>query len=194
MKNDGRFKKGERRSIATEFKKGQHWRPAQSFREKEWLEEHYVHRQKSCKDIAEEFGVTDAAIVFWLRKHDIPRRSVSEARAIKKWGSTGTANPMFGKRGAASPNWMGGATAERQAFYSSREWKRACSKVWKRDKAQCQRCSVKGADRKLHVHHIVSFAVKALRAEPSNLTLLCDKCHRWVHSKANTEKLFIKTI
>jgi hypothetical protein len=35
--NAGRFKKGERRSPATEFKKGEHWRPHQRFREKDYL-------------------------------------------------------------------------------------------------------------------------------------------------------------
>jgi len=67
-------------------------------------------------------------------------------------------------------------------------WKSACSYVYKRDNAQCVRCSSKDD---LHIHHIVSFADTDLRAEVSNLVLLCVKCHRFVHSKKNMIGEFI---
>jgi len=67
-------------------------------------------------------------------------------------------------------------------------WKSACSYVYKRDNAQCVRCSSKDD---LHIHHIVSFADTDLRAEVSNLVLLCVKCHRFVHSKKNINGEFI---
>ena len=41
---------------------------------------------------------------------------------------------------------------------------------------------------KFNIHHIVSFANKDLRTDPNNLVLLCFKCHKWVHSKANKNK------
>jgi len=44
---------------------------------------------------------------------------------------------------------------------------------------------------KFHVHHIVSFAVRELRAAVSNLALLCEDCHRFVHSNANTACEFL---
>lgn len=191
--NDGRFKKGERRSPKTEFKPGQHWRPVQSFREKEWLEREYTEKQRSTGDIAAEFGVTDAAILFWLRKHNIPRRSVSQARSIKHWGLSGEKNGMYGVRGEKHPNWQGGLTPERQACYSSREWANAVKVVWARDKKTCQRCGLRYKKTvAFHIHHIVSFQVRELRTEPSNLVLLCIDCHHFVHSPANTERLFIK--
>ena len=87
------------------------------------------------------------------------------------------------KRGENSSNWNGGITPERQEFYISDEWKKACSEVYKRDNAQCQRCGNKD---NLHVHHIVTFANKKLRADIDNLVLLCAKCHRFVHSKKIT--------
>ena len=103
---------------------------------------------------------------------------------------------LKGKHGEATPNWKGGITPERQGFYASDEWKLACVKVWQRDDAKCQRCGLdhRLIDRtliKFHVHHIVSFKVRELRAEVSNLALLCDKCHRWVHSRANVNQDFI---
>lgn len=192
-KNDGRFKKGERRSPETEFKPGTHWRPPKPFREKAWLEQEYVEKQRSAREIAQEFGVTENAIYFWLDKHGIPRRTMAETRAAKHWGSKGAANPMFGKRGPAHHNWLGGITPERASCYSSIEWAEASRAVWQRDRGTCQRCGVKANDgATLHLHHIVSFAVRELRTEPSNLILLCIDCHHFVHSPANTAGEFIR--
>ena len=192
-KKDGRFKKGERRSPKTEFKPGEHWRPAKPFREKEWLEQEYVVKKRSAGEIAAEFGVTDAAILFWIRKHGIPRRTVAQARSIKHWGLAGEKNGMYGVRGDKHPGWRGGITPERQTVYSSKEWAKASVAVWRRDKRTCQRCGKRySKGMAFHIHHIVSFQVVALRTEPSNLVLLCIDCHHFVHSPANVERLFIK--
>lgn len=177
-----------------QFGKGDHWRTPQAFRERDWLVRNYVERQRSTGDIAAEFGTTDAAILFWLRKHGIDRRSVSAARAIKRWGASGADNPMWNKRGELSPRWLGGVTPERQAFYTSRRWKIACSSVWKRDGARCRRCTMHRTDRPdmpFHIHHVVSFADAGLRADPGNLVLLCEPCHHFVHSRANTAREFL---
>lgn len=192
-KHDGRIKKGERRGPSTEFKAGQHWRPPQPFREKAWLEREYVKAARSTKEIAAQCGVSDGAIFFWLKKHGIPRRTMSQVRAVKHWGAKGTANPMYGKRGASVPAWKGGVTPERQAVYSSLEWAEASKTVWQRDRGTCQRCGAKANDgATLNLHHIVSFAVVALRTEPTNLVLLCVTCHRFVHSASNVARDFIK--
>lgn len=189
----GRFTKGYRASPSTEFQKGQHWRPQRPYWDKEWLETEYASG-RSANDIAQEFGITEAAILFWLRKHGIPRRTMSEIRAETYWGSSGPDNPMYGKRGPEASNWKGGCTPERQAFYSSKEWAQACQTVWKRDNAQCVRCKRSAKDITMHVHHIVSFAVEHLRADPENLVLLCEDCHRWVHSKENADNEYRKEV
>lgn len=173
-----------------QFLPGTHWRQSQPFREKAWLEGEYVNRGRSAGDIAAQFGVTDAAILFWLRKHEIPRRSISGARELKHWGLSGSDNPMWNKRGELNPRWLGGVTPERQEFYTSQAWKDACSSVWKRDNATCQRCGlyrIDQPDMPFHIHHIVSFAVRELRAEASNLVLLCETCHHFVHSRRNID-------
>lgn len=191
-KQDGRFKPGERRSPATEFKPGQHWRPRKPYWDSDWLRAEYVDKQRSAAEIASDWGINEEAILFWLRKHDIPRRSIAGARAVKHWVLAGEKNGMFGKRGADVPNWKGGVTADRQAFYSSLEWKQVSRLIWQRDRATCQRCGTPAKVRgRFHIHHIVSFAVRELRADPENLVLLCGPCHRWVHSKANTDLAFI---
>lgn len=104
---------------------------------------------------------------------------------------------LKGVKGDLTPNYKGGLTPERQSFYSSETWSEAVKKVWKRDNAICQKCK-KHHNTELnrgnfHIHHIVSFQVKGLRSELSNLILLCKDCHRWVHSKKNINKLFIKS-
>jgi 5-methylcytosine-specific restriction endonuclease McrA len=101
---------------------------------------------------------------------------------------------MWNKRGELNPRWLGGVTPERQSFYTSKEWKAACSFVWKRDHATCRRCGIhrdESKDIPFHIHHIVSFADKNLRADPSNLVLLCETCHQFVHSKRNTKNEFL---
>lgn len=101
---------------------------------------------------------------------------------------------MKGKKGSETTNWKGGITAERQAFYGSREWKLVAVQVWARDNASCQRCGKKKekSDKlSFDIHHIVSFACVELRADLSNLILLCETCHYWVHSRENTNREFI---
>jgi transposase len=99
-----------------------------------------------------------------------------------------------GKKGSETTNWKGGVTPERQAFYSSRQWKRAVRVVWKRADAKCERC---GHDFRTHarkhaIHHVFPFADhRGLRANPDALALLCKDCHLFVHSKANIDREFM---
>ena len=180
----GQFKKGERASPKTEFKPGQHWRKPKLYWVRDWLYQEYVVNERSAADIASEFDCNENNILYFLAKHNIPRRSMSEVRRIKHWGLYGEENG----------NWQGGCEADRRAFYSSQEWARAVQIIWKRDKATCQRCHKTEYTNEglFHVHHIAPFtANKALRGEIENLVLLCDQCHRFIHSRENTEGEFL---
>lgn len=177
-----------------QFEPGTHWREDKPFRHKAWLLTEYVLLGRSTGDIAAQFGVTDSAVLFWMEKHGIPRRTISESRDLKHWGASGSDNPMWNRRGELNPRWLGGVTPERQEFYTSREWKTACSAAWRRDKATCQRCSLRHSDQMdmpFHVHHVVSFANAELRADVNNLVLLCEACHHFVHSKRNVDAEFL---
>lgn len=46
-----------------------------AYRNKEWLEEEYIVKGRTMKDIADQFGVTPMSIHQWLGKHGIPSRS-----------------------------------------------------------------------------------------------------------------------
>lgn len=101
---------------------------------------------------------------------------------------------MKGRSGPDTPNWKGGITPERQAFYSTPEWKAVIKPVWKRDNATCQRCGKRNKRSErfaFDIHHIVGFEVRELRAVLSNLVLLCEECYYWVHSNDNTERVFV---
>ena len=188
MEKSKRNKKGQ-------FLKGTHWRKEQPFRNKDWLIEEYLNKERSSKDIGDEFGVSGAAVIFWLKNHKIPRRSVSSARKIKHWGLSGSDNPMWNRRGELNPNWRGGISPERQKFYTSQDWKSACSFVWKRDKATCKRCGLvksKNSDVPFHIHHIRSFSIIEERANPENLILLCEVCHHHVHSRKNVNREYLQ--
>ena len=185
----GCFLKGYRYSKVTEFKKGQHWRTSKPHWSKEWLEEEYITKGKCMQQIANEQGCHRNNILYFLKKYNIKCRNMKEVRSKKYWGLNGKSNGMFNKVGEKNPNWKGGITPERQAFYSSLEWKKVSQKIIQRDKI-CQRCKNKI---NLHIHHIVSFEVKELRTELSNLILLCEECHSWVHSKENIKQEFLKS-
>ena len=180
-----------------QFKKGTHWRKPRPWWDKEWLSEQYLALGKSASEIAVGGCVTENTIFFWLKKHGIKTRSMQEVRAAKHWGAMGSDNPMWNKLGELNPNWRGGVTTERQAFYTGRAWKVACSAVWKRDRAKCCRCGLgrdDSPDMPMHIHHIESFAVVAKRADIANLVLLCEVCHHFVHSKANVHREYLPKV
>ena len=176
-----------------QFVKGTHWKTRKPYWDKEWLITEYIDRTKPASQIATEQGCTENNILYFLKKHHINTRTMRKIRRLKYWGSCGTDNPMYNKRGELNPNWKGGVSTERQTFYSSTEWKKACSFVWIRDEATCQRCGIK-ADNGLpiHVHHIRGFEYEKTRADVPNLVLLCEVCHRLIHSRKNTLNEFIR--
>ena len=177
------------------FAKGVHaYRQPRPHWDKTWLHQQYVDLGRSSGDIGKEIGVTDAAILFWLKRHNIARRTVAGARKIKKWGVSGPANPMFGRTGPLNPRYVDGSSPERQRLYAMSIGKDFKSQVLIRDSFCCVRCG-KGriGPRSLHVHHIKSWAGNPdTRADPDNAVTLCRGCHSWVHSRANIAQEYLK--
>lgn len=50
--------------------------------QKNYLVVEYVVNKRCARDIGEEHGVSKTRVLYWLRKHHIPRRSVSAARRL----------------------------------------------------------------------------------------------------------------
>lgn len=173
------------------------WQRSQKPVDRDWLYEKYVVEMKSANEIARIVKRNPKRVWEWLDDYEIQKRprgyGYATNPAFAFW-LHGRESPFKGKRGAAIPSWKGGITPDRQAFYSSLEWKVAVKVVWKRDNATCQRCGKKNSGRERYafdIHHIVSFSCRLLRSEVSNLVLLCEECHYWIHSTENTLRLFL---
>lgn len=164
----------------------------------EWLHDLDIPTRPRGSDSRQQFQKGQRSAFAGHTHTDQTRELVRQARVQdgrKPYLKNGV-HHLKGKRGADTPNWKGGITPERQAFYGSLEWKAAVKAVWKRDNATCQRCQKHHNTAKnrgtFDIHHIVSFECVALRSEVTNLVLICEECHYWIHSKANTESEFIK--
>jgi len=95
----------------------------------------------------------------------------------------GIKNPMYGKRGKASPRYKNGKyTAEKKRYWSTSEYQQWRKAVYERDNYTCQKCGDdKGGN--LNAHHIKPWAdFPKLRYVVSNGITLCVKCHRIAHS------------
>ena len=187
----------------------------------EWLRDAYLVRGMNCTEIAHQVKRDPKSVWNWLQDFGIPTRPRgSNWRLIPKGGFKGKKHTpenrermskaakesrrvpyypavgsyMKGRTGADTPNWKGGITPERQAFYLTEEWKDAVKAVWKRDGFACVRCAkdLRHKTGQCAIHHIESFAVKAKRAKVSNLILLCKPCHLWVHSRKNKQREYLK--
>jgi len=91
--------------------------------------------------------------------------------------------------------WKGGVTPIRQRLYKTQKWSALVASVLARDNYTCARCGTyrATAEPKLVTHHIRPFADHPeLRFDPDNLVTLCEKCHRWVHSRSNKHREFLK--
>jgi hypothetical protein len=182
---DTRIKKGQHLSRATEFQKGQHWRTRKPYWDREWLRVEYEDKKKSAAEIAAQFGITENAILFWLAKHKIPTRTMTEVRAIKHWGCEGEKNPQFGKRGVLNAQWQGGLTPLRQRIYARAEWRQLVRAVYARDKS-CRLCG--SVDRR-EIHHIDPFSQSPLlMMDIGNVILLCHDCHKKIRRKEHRWK------
>ena len=94
--------------------------------------------------------------------------------------------------GENSPTWKGGKTHHYTGgFYHARK------QVRERDNYTCQLCGITEEEygKELSVHHIKKyrdFDNKIEANDLNNLISLCEPCHRFIHSNANIEQLYIQ--
>lgn len=165
---------------------------------KEVLVSMYCEQMMPAREIAERLGRSQNSILRWLKRHQIRIRTLKELRFLDghvPYLKNGTHHLKNG-RPENHPNWKGGASPERQAFYSTAEWRECVKAVWARDDAKCRRCGLdhrtilRGTVR-FELHHIDSFSIKERRAAADNVVLLCERCHLWVHSRKNKRKVLL---
>ncbi len=185
---------------------------------RDWLIRQYITLGVSANAIARDIGRDPKRVWEWIVDYGIPtRKRGHDTRQLFKngpgfKGKKHTEEFKQKKReerlldghvpylkngihwlkheGAISPNWKGGITPERQAFYSSLEWRSVAAKVRKRDGGKCVRCGVhiKG---KMDIHHIHGFAIREQRAVLENLVTVCEPCHMWIHGPKNTKEEYL---
>ena len=119
---------------------------------------------------------------------------MSTIRKIKKWGSRGEANGMYGKCGDQNPRWIDGSSPLRQTMYARSFWKEIAKEVIKRDEYKCKKCeSSHTAKNKLHAHHIKPWAGNPnFRFDLNNIITICQTCHNWIHSKKNINHEYLQ--
>lgn len=94
--------------------------------------------------------------------------------------------------GENSPTWKGGKSCHYiGGFYHARKAAR------KRDNYQCQICKITEEEygQQMSVHHIKPYRLFDDKVEANkldNLVCLCEKCHRFVHSNANVDKIYLE--
>jgi len=169
-----------------QFGKGYSRREPKLYWDKQWLQSQYGVFNKPASQIAKEQGCKENNILYFLKKHGIKTRTMSEVRKIKKWVLSGKANGMYGRIGKDNPNWNGGGSHDRQAAYARTEWKKLAKLIRKRDGLKCTKCGINHSkNNKLVVHHIKAWSkYPKLRFKSSNLQTLCEKCHRKFHSRS----------
>ncbi len=165
------------------------------------LRKMYLDERKSIHQIEVITGLNHGTVHYWMKKYDIPRRTLSESEQgdLNCWfGITGKNhplygqnNPYFGVKGKDHPTylsrlgsnnhmWKGGITPEDILFKKSAEYRNWRKQVFSRDNYTCQSCKV---TKLLNAHHILSFTVHPeLRVDIDNGITLCKPCHKLVHS------------
>lgn len=117
---------------------------------------------------------------FYGKKH---KKELKEKWADGRRG--GKNNPSYGKRGAETSRWTGGATRPDELLKNHFEFKEWRKFIFKKDDYTCQRCLLRSGFGKavtLHAHHIIPYAVaREERLEKNNGATLCKDCHKWIH-------------
>jgi len=150
------------------------------------------------------YGMSKGAIWKYLKKNNIPIRTISESmkgkhrseEAKKKQSNSlkgkyiGNKNGMFGRVGESASNWKGGITPLNHQIRTSSKYSNWRTQVFGRDNFTCQDCGVRGSW--LEVHHkkrfsniikdnnITTFESAMECSELWNLNndvTLCKECH-----------------
>ncbi len=163
---------------------------------KEWLESQWVGHGLSAGQIAKLCGASLSTIRKWLRIHELTNHPGHDSNGCFRpghapWNRGATyrlgPRPMSPVRlatiraaraGSSSNFWKGGTSTEREGI--ARWTTQIARSIHERNHWTCQLCHRQRST--LHAHHIVPVWADIGRArDASNLTTLCDECHREVH-------------
>lgn len=156
---------------------------------KDILYDLYRVKHMSTAEIGEMYDVDGGAILYWLRKYDIPAFTTSEAVNIYLYEKGGiekareTQSTMENRiksscrqRGIAIEDFEGFATTEQHMARNNTYYKEWVGNVFQRDNYTCQCCGKRGGN--LNAHHLYNFAeYEDLRYDVENGITFCEECH-----------------
>lgn len=156
---------------------------AAELEDRDWLYAKYVGEGLSSTEIGKSLGVSNKAVSWWLKRHEIPARPRGAHVGHKHCSSEESRKKRSEMRrgkytGPEHWNWKGGIVrydrTRNQA--KSLDWVRA---VKDRDGWKCTEC---GSEEQLEAHHIKPWKrYPELRYELSNGATLCHSCHVKAH-------------
>jgi len=168
-----------------------------------WLEHKWVNEGLPASRIANECGASLSTIRKWLRIHGLtnhpaPNSDVAFLKGNVPWNRGKKyrlgARPMTPVRlatiraaraGPGSNFWKGGVSSDREGI--GRWTTQIARSVHERNHWTCQLCHRRKSP--FHAHHIVPVWADLSRArDPSNLTTLCDECHRGPQGRTNVRR------
>lgn len=84
-----------------------------NYRNKDWLENQYITQKKSTVKIGEEVGCSNTTISYWLKKFNIPIRTLSDALKISHSNPEVRKKISDGNKGRKAWNWNNGKRKSR---------------------------------------------------------------------------------
>ena len=157
---------------------------------KEFLEQRYVKEIKTAQEIAQEIGVNHSCVFLYIKKYNLPKRTISESLKLRGTMS-GEKNTMFGRRGELAPSWDGGISSLQKLVRRSYRFTKWRKEIYKRDGYKCVLCG--NENKPFQIDHIKPFSLilrenelqnieEANKCEElfdvSNGRVLCLKCHK----------------
>jgi len=166
---------------------------------KEWIENIVKSRKASGKGKWSAGQRKKMMTILMGRKlSDKTKKKISDARK-------GKSTPW--QLGEKHHNWKGGRSEISQRIKNLANYTIWREAIFKRDDFICQCCDERGG--KLAAHHIIlrneifdRFNIKTIEDaiickelwDTENGIVVCDECHKWIHSRNNKEKYFIQSI
>ncbi len=156
------------------------------YKDRDWLQEHYITKGLSHEDMASIAGVSKHTIHAWIRKHGLQKPLGSWTIGVSSWntGKRDKAKVAFSEerrtkisehmKGEKNHQWKGGIT--RKSMVVRRNVEKLRLDIYVRDNYTCRLCGKNS--NKLTIHHILPIWARVdLASEPDNLVTLCRSCH-----------------
>lgn len=143
------------------------------FKTSRWLRFYYWDERKSTREIAKIFRVSSSTVLKWMREFDIPRRTISESRAGRRY-------PGFKKGHTINVGKHNSSSTEFRRGENHSLWKGGCVKYWRQ---QARKIWEKHYTYKIPRGFIIHHRDEDMKnTDIENLAMLTRGLHGKVHS------------